>query len=148
MNNVEKILKVIGLKPNQEFSTSDNFEVFRVTEDLEVQRKMSDNGWDKAGIDIKWLLLKRTPSGSPININIVKTKEESIVIDYVKLCGFKWLTKDRDGSIWAFKEKPTMKDNNKWCLVTASTQSPISIRIYHPLDFLSWEDEEPHYIGG
>ena len=39
MSRAEKVLKIIGLKPNQEFHILGSLEIYRINEDLTVQKK-------------------------------------------------------------------------------------------------------------
>lgn len=63
---------------------------------------------------------------------------------------YKWLARDKNGSLWAFNEKPK-KDINDWCfpanglplqLVHAEAIKEIDERF----SFIKWEDSEPIQI--
>lgn len=81
------------------------------------------------------------------------TAEEQLAIDYARACGCKWMAKDKNKKVFAFKNKPIkadpqINDNIKsvgiWVNeVDGAGWIPIGI----PISFLSWEDKEPFYIG-
>lgn len=80
--------------------------------------------------------------------NIVKkinlTPEEQLAIDYARACGCKWLAKDKNKTVTAFKEKPK-KGTKEWLNTTNDLDD--WIELYLPISFLQWEDKEPFYIG-
>jgi hypothetical protein len=91
-----------------------------------------------------YIILPKLLSGS---LKIVKelttkdinlTPEEQTVINYCKLCGYKYLAKDKDGAIWAHKEKPVKRS-----LMWLNIDDNDVIEIKYNLSFLSWGDEEP-----
>ena len=73
------------------------------------------------------------------------TEEDKIVIAYAKLCGCKYIAKDSDGSIYAYKDRPD-KGETCWHQVNHDAQFAVVVLICD-ISFLSWEDEEPYYIG-
>ena len=145
MSRAEKVLKIIGLKPNQEFHILGSLEIYRINEDLTVQKKINANNWGSADMSATWFLLGKMPNGTPINIIILKTKEEEAVIKYAQICGFRWLCKSKDGDILAFKTQP-YKSHGTWS-TTTTLKEVQPIKIHYPLDFLSWEDEKAYWIG-
>ena len=97
------------------------------------------NGWSEKGYHtLSDILLG--------NVEIVKipkmTKEERIAIDYARICGYKWLAKDKQGGVYAYFDKPSKKST-----VWETTNSAMLV-VGVPISFLSWEDDEPYYIGG
>lgn len=73
--------------------------------------------------------------------NIDLTLEEQTVIDYCKLCGYKYLAKDKNGEVWAYKGKPN-KDRAMW----ENIGIDVAMNVKYNLSFLSWEDKEPWII--
>lgn len=72
------------------------------------------------------------------------TAEEQLAIDYARACGCKWIAKDENKTLAAFKEKPK-KGIKEWLNTTDDFND--WIELYLPISFISWEDEEPYYIG-
>ena len=72
---------------------------------------------------------------------ILPNKSEQIAINYARECGMKYLAEQKDGRVFAFKEKP-VKTDGKW--IVNSVLKPIEI--YVPISFISFEDEEPYLI--
>ena len=81
------------------------------------------------------------------NLQIVKipkiSEEEEIAIKYFLLAGYKYMAKDRDGKVYAYKTKPIKSPINLWNCGDDNELSLVEI----PINFLSWEDSEPYYIG-
>lgn len=67
------------------------------------------------------------------------TKEEQTVVDYFRLCGFKWITRDKNGDLFAHTHKPR-KGESTWCLNNKAGL------IRYDLPFIKWEDKEPYCI--
>jgi hypothetical protein len=144
MNHSDKIFELLGVKPNEEFKidTSDIHLVYKFTKDFCLRYKDGSNIWQSSVHNIIEFL-----TGKISIIKIVEiTKEDQLVIDYAKLCGFKWLAKDENGETYAYKYKPH-KYNGNWNTIVKQPSAP-GMWIRYPVSFLSWEDEEPYYIGG
>lgn len=141
----EKIFKLLGIKPNEEFKIyspffekDENLRTYKLTENMVVEYKDNYDRWNP-----DWTILpKLLKEEAIIKKIIIPTKEEQIVIDYAKLLGHKWLAKDKNGEICGYREKPT-KLHCTW----TSNEGDYSYLEYNTISFLSFEDQEPYYIG-
>ena len=141
----EKIFKLLGIKPNEEFKiTSPFFEkdeklrTYKLNENMVVEYKDSYGRWNN-----DWTILPKLLNGEAfITKIIVPTTEEQIAIDYAKLLGYKWLAKHKNGNVCCFTKKPT-KLHCSW----ASLDEDFYYLDYDNISFLSFEDKEPYYIG-
>ena len=82
------------------------------------------------------------------------TENDKIAIAYARACGFKWLAVDKNGDCAAYVTKPRKPTETacgvpSWeeidCWVTS--ENPFYQYLLIKISFLSWEDEEPFYIG-
>lgn len=149
-NHSEEIFNMLGIKPMEKFRVKtlmqdeqkeyDNY-TYYITSNLLCYEKGYCNECKNYTILPKLLSgeLKIVKDLSIKNINL--TPEEQTVIDYCKLCGYKYLTKDNNGEVWAYKEKP-VKRAGMWL----DLDHDDTIEIEYNLSFLSWEDEEPWII--
>lgn len=141
----EKIFELLNIKPNEEFKINSLFfendeklRTYKLKENMVVEYKDSYGRWNN-----DWTILPKLLNGEAfIKKIIIPTKEEQIVIDYAKLLGYKWLARDKNGEICGFNEKPT-KLHSTW----ASSEGEYSYLEYDNMSFLSFEDNEPYYIG-
>ena len=141
----ENFLKLLGIKPNEEFKiTSPFFEkdeklrTYKLNENMVVEYKDSYGRWNN-----DWTILPKLLNGEAfIKKIIIPTKEEQIVINYAKILGCKWLAKDKNGEICCFSEKP-IKLHCTW----TSSDGDYYYLDYNNISFLSFEDQEPYYIG-
>lgn len=155
MDYREQVFEMLGVKPYEEFyvkNSSGKFirscsgeghrALYRITEKLQLQINRNDE-FEQSNFPFYEIILG--------DIEIVKipkkiklTKYEQIAIDYARLCGYKWLVRDKNEDyVKAYTEKPI---KNKKCWLWESKGGWMIIRI--PISFLSWEDTEPYYIGG
>lgn len=139
---VNEIFKMLGVEPNEVFKIKEDVEnyQYRITEDLNVET-LEGNNWVGCSYIIRHILV-----GLVTIVKIPKiTEEEQLAINYALACGHHWLAKDSDGTIYAYTEKPQKEsisgvwDNND--------NGNSMVKIGLPISFLSWEDEEPYYIG-
>ena len=143
MNEITKeIFKFLNVEPDEIFKVIGHKKYFRINENLKLFYNSKPDETDKL-----WTITGPYFSIADliINPNIIHkikklTKEDEIVINYAKLLGFNWIAKDANGQVYAYEEKP-IKLTKIWDEESChNLKSNISI--------LSWEDEEPYYIGG
>jgi hypothetical protein len=148
MNELTKeIFKVINVMPNEIFKVIGHKKYFRINENLKLFYNSKPDETDKL-----WTITGPYFSIADliINPNIIKkikkpTKEEKIAIDYARACGCNWIAKDIDGT-YAYVDKPIkLKTMKVWGIKQSLHEA---IPIFVPISFISWEDEEPYYIGG
>lgn len=135
-----KIFDILGVEPDEEFKVSDNN--FKYSFDHKLGLEFYDGSeWHKVE---NANMYRNIINGYSHIIKIPKpTEEDKIVIAYAKLCGHLYLAKDVSGAVYAYKTKPTRRAE---CPEWDSGGS--YFHVYHDVSFLSWEDEEPYYIGG
>ncbi len=135
-----KIFDILGVEPVEEFRIVKDGMICRFSEDLTLQCRISDRYFEAVeNVDT----YRKIITGETKIIKIPKpTEEDKIVIAYAKLCGFKYIAKDASGAVHAFRTKPTRRaECPEW-----DNDGSYST-LYHDVSFLSWEDEEPYYIG-
>ena len=145
MNYGSKILEVLDIKPGEVFSISDKPDfLYKMDENLKLYAT------PKNAVDNKWFVCEEASV-----MNVLKgistiskipqylTPEDKIVIDYVKLCGYKYLAQDEDGEIYMYKEKP-IKQSVSWnapVYLNRNKHNPALIP--YTVSFVSWSDNEP-----
>ena len=138
MNYSEEIFEMLGVKPYEEFYLSDQKKnKYRINKNLKLE--LDWNGWINSGHNISELLIDTSKI-----IKIPKlTKEDHIIIDYARLCGYNWIAQNKNEYCHAFVEEP-IRDGDSW------TRHPVDHKkamfLPYPLSFLLWENE-PYYIG-
>lgn len=149
MNYSEEIFKMLGIKPNEWFKLKDYLDdKFQIDENLIVYSRAIHTSQEHILPDLLHSIL----IGSNIIIKIPKpTPNEQLAIDYAKACGCRWLAKDKNNEINAFVEKP-LKSNvfGGWDFSDDNINTKFDydcVEINIPISFISWDDEEPYYIG-
>ena len=138
MNYSKEIFKMLDVKPNKVFKIKEIPNcLYTIEENLNVKvaEEETKDIWMRA-LDCLPALLNGTYTIEKIK---KPTAAEKIAIDYAKLCGLEWLAKDKNGKVYAYDLKPEK-------LKTAWESHGHSLLIQFPIDFLSWQDEEPYYI--
>lgn len=144
MDYSEKIFEMLDVKPYEEFKIDNakDLYTYRITNDLRIEVKVNEfTPWTLSNFThIKSILL-----GKCKIIKIFKpTKEEQLVIDYARLCGYNWIAKDADNQCYAYDNKPIW-EFNMW--VNSSSSNKAAKNLEYNLSFLSGKDDEPYYIG-
>lgn len=146
-NYSEEIFNMLGIKPFQKFhivSKKDYYSYYGIyyfDSNLICYHINNNNTY------INSTVLQEVLSGSLKMVtklfikDINLTPEEQTVIDYCKLCGYKYLAKYKDYGIWAYKEKPE-KGKELWVELDCDS----AMEIKYDLSFLSCDDEEPWII--
>lgn len=140
MNYSEKIFEILGVKPYEEFKIDiyPKFE-YRINSSLIVE--IHEDTWHVSN----YVTLRSILLGDYKIIKIPKpTKEEQLVIEYARLCGYNWIAKDKNGRCFTYKLKP-LKIEREWQSDFSEDTPPLELG--YNLSFLSWEDKEPYYIG-
>lgn len=149
--NVKAVFEMLGVEPNEEFEVrfpdnSVSLFKYRITKKLDTEwGDEGENCWEKYGcrnylrkLLVGELIIIKQPGFTDI---------EQKAIELYKLLGAKYIAKDDNGKTWVYRDKPLKDDSiNKW---TGNAVSDCQISIKGKLEFnsLSWEDEEPYYIG-
>lgn len=140
----KKVFEMLGVEPDEEFKLSNGLH-YCLGKDLELwyrNPEWTEGRFESADYSIKHIL-NDTFQIIKLPKKITPTKEEQTAIDYAKLCGYKHLAKDKDGTIYAFDNKPHKNvEKGEW------KNGFNRFRIYVPISFLSWQDDKPYYIGG
>lgn len=136
----KQIFEMLGVEPEEEFSFGKNKSVYKLDRKLNIMYFAGEKFVYVSDYTILDILRG--------DLKIIKiprpTAEEQLAIDYARACGFKWLAKDKNKRLTAFKEKPK-KGIKEWLNTTDDFND--WIELYLPISFISWEDEEPYYIG-
>ena len=133
-----KIFDILGVGPGEEFKVSDSNFRYSFNHNLGLEFYNGAEWRDVENIDTYRKIL----NGEMKIIKIPKpTEEDKIVIAYAKLCGCKWVAKDKSGGVCAFTDRP-YKEDDYW-----NQDEDKFVELMHNISFLSWEDEEPYYIG-
>lgn len=139
MNYIDNVFKMLGVQPGEEFKLAAEEYIYRFDGQLYLYFKIRQDSWNASKFTLHDII-----TGKVKIIKIPKiSKGAQTVIDYAKLCGFNYLAKDSSGDVFAFKCKP-YKLGHDWVVEPFTPYT----KVYHPVSFLSWEDEEPYYIGG
>lgn len=146
-NNVNKIFKILGVKPNERFRIKGNNNtlpwLYKIDKKLTVLSFYEDNKQWKWKPLYESAILQSLLNGTYTIVKFTKmTKEEKIAIEYAKACGCKWMAKDDNYRVFAYKEKP-IKGNEIWHI---KSRNPIIIPIEIPISFISFDDEEPYCL--
>lgn len=145
MNYSKQIFEMLGVELGEEFKLNNGWS-YCLDKDLNLWYRNPD--WTEGRFETADYSIKDILNGAykiiKLQKKIAPTKKEQVAIDYARLCGYKYLAKDKDGGIYAYLSEPYKnKPKEFW---SAKTTGTMQIRI--PISFLSWEDDEPYYIGG
>ena len=149
IDHTEEVFKLLGISPNEVFKVKSlNGVDYKINEGLGILFLNGQGKWEGSQLSLVDFL-----NG---NVTIYKkpipTEMEQLAIDYALACGYHWLAKDKDGSVRSYEVKPFKDDwNDAWSYVRKEDRicncSKVSMGIELPISFLSWEDNEPYYIG-
>lgn len=133
----KQIFEMLGVEPEEEFSFGKNKSVYKLDRKLNIMYFAGEKFVYVSDYTILDILRG--------DLKIIKiprpTAEEQLAIDYARACGMKWITTDKYGTA-AFEKKP-VKGKYIWL----HSEHGKCIKIHLPISFLSWEDDEPFYIG-
>lgn len=142
MNYNESIFKLLNIRPMEKFKVKETPDsLYRIDIDLKIQISYDENGF-------KWYYLENSlhkflnGTFTIEKIKEPKTEKEQLAINYAKACGYKWIAKEKDGTILMFDNKPIRTEHHwvKECYVDKANILEL------PMSFIKWEDE-PYYIG-
>ena len=142
VDHTEDVFKLLGVSPNEVFKAKSlSGWDYKISQDLMVYRNIDKDHWTKSAYTIADFL-----NGTlKIYKKPIPTEIEQLAINYALACGYHWLAKDSDGDIYAYAEIPR-KTFVGWAYKGNYAKGKI-LKIELPISFLSWEDEEPYYIG-
>lgn len=144
MGYSEKVFELLGIKPDEEFKITSPFlekdeknYLYKLKNNMVVKYKDGYGRWNH-----DWTILPKILNGEmTIKKVIIPTDNEQIAINYARLLGHNWLAKDKDGTVFAYTEKPH-KDKGGW-----SRDDYDASHIEYNISFISYDDDEPYYIG-
>ena len=142
-SHLEQVFEMLGVNPCEEFklrfNTTHVSGIYRFDDNLRLERKLDSEGfWDDMPC-----LLYQILNGSYIIIKqpIRVSKEDKIVIDYLKLGGYKWIARDREYEVYAYRNKPIKNNTNCWNYgFGMAYHIDLKVKLFH---IVKWEDEEP-----
>ena len=139
-DRINKVFEILGVKPNECFKIKGRIALYRIDDDLKLYSTPCGETEERNLLNTILIgILKGTET-----IIHLPTKEEQIAIDYALACGYSWIAKDKDGTIYAYKEKPQKESNNG---IWVDNDGNGMLEFELPISFLYWDDEEPYYIG-
>lgn len=144
MDYGSKILEVLDLKPGEVFSITGKPDfLYKMDENLKLYAtpKTAEQKWfvceEASAMDV----LKGISTICKIPQHL--TAEDKIVIEYAKLCGYRYLAMDADGEVYMYKDKP-VKQSISWnapIYMHSNKHNPALIP--YTVSFVSWSDSEP-----
>lgn len=142
IDHSKEVFKFLGLSPDEVFKVKSlSNEDYKITQDLKVYINVDRKYWIKSVYTIADFL-----NGTlDICKKPIPTEKEQLAINYVLACGYHWLAKDSDGAIYAYVKMPE-KRLAEWGYSSIYSMGE-KLEIGLPISFLSWEDDEPYYIG-
>ena len=147
MDYVAKFFDLLEIKPQERFKlkSTDNNKMYNFI--YYFSDRLSLRYINNVGDDFKSdLYIEDILNG---NLQIVKipkiSEEEKTAIKYFLLAGYKYMAKDKNGKVYAYKTKPIKAPISHWDCCDNNLSSYCKVDI--PISFLSWEDTEPYYIG-
>lgn len=140
IDHTEDVFKLLGLSPDEVFKVKNlSNGGYKITQELMVYVNVDKGRWTKSAYTIADFL----NGNLAICKKPIPTETEQLAINYALACGYHWLAKDLGGDIYAYIEKPQKKSVAGIWDINGNSM----IKIELPISFLSWEDEEPYYIG-
>lgn len=143
----EKVFKMLDIKPYQSFNLynaegkGNTDAIYCFDNELNLNL-IGECSYIRSTIDLAEIITNKYHIVKKIKF----TDEELAAINYAKAIGCKWLAKDRNGSVYAFINKPVKDKSLGWWLCYGDSTIQESYEIKIPLSFLHWEDEEPYKI--
>ena len=134
----KEIFKMLNVKPFEEFEINNHLHTYRLTNELMLQFKKNEVLWINAEDGLTYIL----NGAYTIRKNFQPTEKEKLALDYAKACGYKWLAKEKDGTVVMFERKP-IRTERHWAKDEYIDKANV---LEIPLSFIKWEDE-PYYIG-
>lgn len=149
-DRVNKVFEMLGVEANEIFKIREqqNRKVeYYFDDNLELRCILLGDDFKLDSEKSNKMIVNILRGNLTIQTIIAPTKEEQLAIDYALVCGCHWMAKDREDTIYAYTEKPIKdKKNGRWYPNKRYFSGEV-FEIGLPLSFLSWEDEEPYYIG-
>ena len=168
MDYTKQVFDTLKMKPYDEFFIDKdmNFHIYRLTPQLDLEvsniKKTGNISEWRESIENIADILNGKYTIHKAERKVTPTKEEQAAIDYARAAGYKWMCKDKNGRVFVYKSKPVKQDecwrpdgvssyiNTLIELMIGDEEPDESIKfsiIEIPVSFLSWEDDEPYYIG-
>lgn len=142
VDHTEDVFKLLGVSPNEVFKVKNLSNIdYKISQDLMVYVNVDKGHWIKSAHTIADFL----NGNLAICKKPIPTEAEQLAINYAIACGYHWLAKDSDGEIYAYAERP-QKTFVGWAYKGNYAKGKI-LKIELPISFLSWDDEQPYYIG-
>lgn len=147
MSLKKEFFKMLNVIPYEEFYLyGQTFKtLFRITEDLKIEYKINKDTWIPSGISLRNLIIGEYANGAPLFIEKILqplTEKEKLAVEYAKSCGYKYLAKEKDGTVLMFNDMPVRTER---CWLKSAYVDKMNI-LELPISFIKWEDE-PYYIG-
>lgn len=148
MDYKEQIFELLGVEEQEPFilipSSTGCKECsehcFRINRLLNVEQQVRGTvRWDTSGITLVSILrgdydVQKMPKEP-------KTREDKAAVVYAQVCGYKYIAKDADGTVYCWERKPR---KNEYAGEWEGGSRYMEIECKAP--FIQWTDKEPCYI--
>lgn len=145
-----ELSKAFGVERNTDFRVAGYESVFQIKLDNGVtetlfRKRPADLSWQSVHINVLYDVI----SGAPDNIIRLPpplSNEQHEQLKALWTLGYKWLAKDKYGSVYAYEVKPYEKSRDTWlCHGDLYLCYTKPTKYLEPL--VSWSDHEPYDIG-
>lgn len=143
-DRINKVFEILGVEPNEIFKIKgqqNRKAEYYFDNNLELRCILLGDDFKLDGEESNKMVIDLLRGDLIVQTIIASTKDEWLAINYALACGCHWFAKDQDGAIYAYTEKPK-KELAEWCCTKGDF-----LEIKLSISFLSWEDDEPYYIG-
>ena len=135
MTNFDKVKEELALQDIQKDNTA-QFTLCNVIHKVKNERDCTDRSCSEC---VRWLEAEYEPE---FKLVVVLTEAEKVILENVD-SSYKYIARDKDGSLYIFNEKPTKEDEfwdtpSYYCRLEA---------FEHLFKFVQWEDTEPYEIA-
>ena len=139
MINKDKIFEMLGVKAGESFRIKEEpieggGNIYHFDTDFYLWHNMGSLG---SAITTSYSLLDFLNGNCHIEKLKTMTSSDKIILEYAKLCGGKYIAKDKDGDIYFYSSLPT-KENKRWWYGPS-----VCHQIYSAFSLCSWEDSQP-----
>jgi hypothetical protein len=138
-NNIRKIFDTLGVEPKEEFAIKYSQRIFTIDEELNVYEKDHEKVLDRGEKSCVTIVDFLRGDFEIIKLPIL-TESDKIAVSYLKMGGMKYLARDQNGLLFAYKNKPDK-------LLKGFAALGECYKLFKFLfTFVKWSDDEPFCI--
>ena len=134
------LCKIFGVEEGEEFKIGTDINPYRIYNNSLQQLGVNTERWDESFISFNYVTsskITKLPKKKQF------TDDELCILRNINK-KYNWISRDKNGDLTLFVEKPTRYDNywdnNSPCVIE------MNITFTHLFNSIKWEDEEPVYI--